>query len=145
MKIATLSKKLLTKAAIRELNTLLRELHGDSFHLPSLAKWRVILAQKDVRFFVVLEHKKIVGIAMLRWHELTGGRMGTVEDVVVLEGYRGKGLGGLLMKKLIQWAARHRFIHLNLTSGPEKEAANHLYKKLGFQKRDTNVYRFIFT
>lgn len=144
MKIITLSNKLLTKTAVRELAILLMELRGDSFRPPSLARWRVILAQKDVLFFVLITDKKIVGMVMLRWHELTGGRTGTVEDVVVLEGYRGKGLGGLLIKKLIQWAARRRFVHLNLTSGPEKVAANHLYEKLSFKKRDTNVYRFVF-
>lgn len=144
MNIVTLSNKLLTNAAVRELNMLLKELRGDSFHVPSFARWRVILAQKDVRFFVVFDEKKIVGMAMLRWHELTGGRTGTVEDVVVIEDHRGKGLGGLLMKELIQWAGHHRCIHLDLTSRPEKVAANHLYEKLGFKKRDTNVYRFIF-
>lgn len=144
MNIVAFSKKLLTNETVCELNTLLRELHGDSFHTPSLARWRVILAQKDVRFFVMFEKQKIIGMAMLRWHEFTGGRTGTVEDVVVLEDHRGKGLGGLLMKELIQWAARRRFIHLNLTSRPEKVVANHLYEKLGFKKRDTNVYRLVF-
>ena len=29
----------------------------------------------------------------------------------------------------------------NLTSRPEREAANRLYRSLGFEQRDTNVYR----
>ena len=31
---------------------------------------------------------------------------------------------------------------VDLTSRPSREAANKLYKRLGFVERDTNVYRF---
>ncbi|TGV79236.1 GNAT family N-acetyltransferase, partial [Mesorhizobium sp. M00.F.Ca.ET.149.01.1.1] len=31
---------------------------------------------------------------------------------------------------------------VDLTSRPSREAANRLYQRLGFQKRDSNVYRF---
>jgi ribosomal protein S18 acetylase RimI-like enzyme len=31
-----------------------------------------------------------------------------------------------------------------LTSQASREAANRLYQRLGFQRRDTNVYRFHF-
>jgi len=33
---------------------------------------------------------------------------------------------------------------LDLTSLPERETANRLYIKLGFEQRQTNVYRFAF-
>ena len=31
---------------------------------------------------------------------------------------------------------------VDLTSRPSREAANRLYKRLGFVQRDTNIYRF---
>jgi hypothetical protein len=31
---------------------------------------------------------------------------------------------------------------VDLTSRPSREAANHLYKKVGFTERETNVYRY---
>lgn len=143
MRIITLAAELLTKKIVGELNALLKELRGADFDTLSHARWREIIAQKNVRFFMIDEGEKIIGIAMLRWHELTGGRAGTVEDVVVMRERRGKGLGECLMKKLVQWAERHNFAYLDLTSKPAKAAANHLYQKMGFKKRDTNVYRMV--
>ena len=31
-------------------------------------------------------------------------------------------------------------VDLNLTSKPERVAANELYRKMGFERRETNVY-----
>jgi ribosomal protein S18 acetylase RimI-like enzyme len=33
-------------------------------------------------------------------------------------------------------------VTVDLTSRPAREAANSLYRKIGFVQRDTNVYRF---
>jgi ribosomal protein S18 acetylase RimI-like enzyme len=34
---------------------------------------------------------------------------------------------------------------VSLTSNPKREAANRLYQKMGFKKRDTNAYYYKFT
>ena len=36
----------------------------------------------------------------------------------------------------------HRAKDVSLTSRPSREAANRLYQRIGFEPRDTNVYRF---
>jgi ribosomal protein S18 acetylase RimI-like enzyme len=69
------------------------------------------------------------------------GLVGHVDDVVVDEASRGLGIGRLLMEALHEEAQRRGLRHLDLTSRPSREAANALYRSLGYERRDTNVYR----
>lgn len=66
-----------------------------------------------------------------------------IEDVVVDSGARGKGVGGALNERAIEIATARGARTVDLTSRPERTAANRLYKRLGFVERDTNVYRFV--
>ncbi len=141
--ITTLTTRAVTRLVVAEVNELLSQLHGDPSGSLSLSRWRSIVAQKDVRIFVMRAHGHVIGMSLLRWHELTGGRVGAVEDVVIHSDYRDKGLGGQLMGWVIGWAKKHQFSHLDLTSNPRRVAANALYQKLGFQRRETNVYRLM--
>lgn len=73
------------------------------------------------------------------------GKKAWIEDVVVLEQCRGLGIGKVLAEHAIAFA-RERGVHsLMLTSNPARETANHLYRKLGFEQRTTNVYRMVLT
>jgi ribosomal protein S18 acetylase RimI-like enzyme len=65
-----------------------------------------------------------------------------IEDVVVSEKTRGKGVGSLLIKHAIGMAKSLGAQTINLTSRPSRTDANALYKKLGFQPRETNIYRY---
>ena len=65
-----------------------------------------------------------------------------VEDVVVDEDARGKGVGKLLMNHAMVTAETLGAKSVDLTSRPSREAANKLYQAIGFQERETNVYRF---
>lgn len=136
-----LQEKMLDKKTVSELNELLRQLKISSFTPLRLARWRKIIAQKDVRLFVVREEGKTIGMAMLRWHELTGGRVGTIEDVVVDEKHRGMGYGTALMETMTAFAKKQGIAYIELTSRPERVAANKLYEGMGWKKRETNVYR----
>jgi len=125
-----------------ELNNLLRELRLDELP-PSAARWRKILAQKNVKIFTSSANGKIIGMAILRWHDLPVGRVGMAEDVVVAEKNRGKGYGTALMQEIIKFAKKRKMAYIDLTSRPERIAANKLYQKLGWKKRETNVYRLL--
>jgi len=57
------------------------------------------------------------------------------------EGARGLGVGAALTNAAAAEAQRQGVRSLDLTSRPSREAANALYRKLGFQLRETNVYR----
>ena len=64
-----------------------------------------------------------------------------IEDVVVDEQSRGKGAGELLTKEALKLAHEAGARAVDLTSSPQREAANRLYQRLGFERRETNVYR----
>ena len=65
-----------------------------------------------------------------------------IEDVVVDQSGRGMGVGEALSKHALQLARLEGAKTIDLTSRPSREAANRLYKRIGFAPRDTNVYRF---
>jgi ribosomal protein S18 acetylase RimI-like enzyme len=64
-----------------------------------------------------------------------------IEDVVVDETARGRGIGEALNREALERARRAGAATVDLTSRPSREAANRLYQRLGFQRRDTNIYR----
>jgi ribosomal protein S18 acetylase RimI-like enzyme len=67
-----------------------------------------------------------------------------IEDVVVDDAARGQGVGEALNRHALDVAAHHGARSVDLTSRPSREAANRLYQRLGFEQRDTNVWRFEF-
>jgi len=69
------------------------------------------------------------------------GTKAWVEDVVVAQVARGKGVGMALMNHALAVAKNAGAKSVDLTSRPSREAANKLYQKLGFTARETNVYR----
>ena len=91
---------------------------------------------------IVMENKDaIIGFAALIIHQVpTKGYVGRVEDVIIDENYRGKGLGKNLMKELIKTAKKNKIKTINLTSNPSRAAARNLYESLGFQLSDTGVF-----
>jgi ribosomal protein S18 acetylase RimI-like enzyme len=65
-----------------------------------------------------------------------------IEDVVVDESARGRGVGEVLNRAALARARAAGAKTVDLTSRPSREAANRLYTRLGFEPRETNVYRF---
>jgi ribosomal protein S18 acetylase RimI-like enzyme len=73
---------------------------------------------------------------------LPTGARAWIEDVVVDRDARGRGVGALLTREALRLAQESGARTVDLTSRPSREAANRLYAKLGFQLRETNVYRY---
>jgi len=140
MNIRILQSKSLTPATAKELNGLLREFRPDC-EPSSIRQWRGILAQRNLRLFVVGVKREIFGMAILRWHDLPVGRVGALEDVVVAREHQGKGYGSQLTAAMIDFAKKQKMAYIDLTTRPQRKAANHLYQKFGWERRKTNVYR----
>lgn len=138
--ISMLTGRRMTKGATRELNGLLEELRPGGGSV-SLACWQRVMTQENLRVFAISFEKNIVGIATLRWHELPQGRAALLEDVVVASRVRGRGFGERLVRHVADWAEKRHIRYIDLTSRPDRKAANALYQKLGWEKRTTNVYR----
>jgi len=66
-----------------------------------------------------------------------------IEDVAVDEAARGEGIGEALSRAAVDHARAHGARTIELTSRPAREVANRLYRKLGFEIRNTNVYRLV--
>jgi ribosomal protein S18 acetylase RimI-like enzyme len=87
------------------------------------------------------EMKMIIGsLTLILVHSPTGKRA-WIEDVVVDQEQRGKGIGEALSRAAIQHAREWDAVSVNLTSRPERQAANRLYQRIGFELRQTNIYR----
>lgn len=85
---------------------------------------------------------QIVGTLTLALFRIPTGLRAWIEDVVVDEETRGKGVGAALNDAALTRARREGARTVDLTSRPTREAANRLYKRIGFVQRETNVYRF---
>lgn len=85
---------------------------------------------------------EIVGSLTLALFRIPTGLRAWIEDVVVDESVRGKGVGEALSRAAIDRARAAGAKTVDLTSRPSREAANRLYQRIGFVLRDTNVYRY---
>ena len=85
---------------------------------------------------------EIVGSLTLVIFSIPTGKRAWIEDVVVDEKCRNKGIGEALNQEAINIARRLGAKTVDLTSRPSREAANRLYSRLGFVQRNTNIYRF---
>lgn len=88
------------------------------------------------------ESGQIIGSLTLALFRIPTGLRAWIEDVVVDEAVRGRGVGAALNEAALERADEVGARTVDLTSRPSREAANRLYKRLGFVQRETNVYRF---
>ena len=85
---------------------------------------------------------KIVGSLTLVTFRIPTGVRSWIEDVVVDQAQRGRGIGEALTRAALDRAAELGARTVDLTSRPSREAANRLYVKIGFQLRQSNLYRY---
>jgi ribosomal protein S18 acetylase RimI-like enzyme len=85
---------------------------------------------------------RIIGTAALGIFETPTGVHGWIEDVVVDRSARRQGVGRALTKACLDKARELGLREVNLTSRPSRQAANQLYQDMGFEQRETNVYRY---
>lgn len=87
------------------------------------------------------DENHIVGALTLAVYRVPSGVRAMIEDVIVDESARGQGVGESLMRQAIGLAKEKGVGTMALTSSPFREAANRLYVKIGFKKRETNAYQ----
>ncbi|MHB8681718.1 MAG: GNAT family N-acetyltransferase [Acidimicrobiales bacterium] len=84
----------------------------------------------------------VVGSLTLAVFRLPTGMRAWIEDVVVDDTTRGRGVGSALVRAALDAARRKGCRTVDLTSRPSRLDANRLYVSLGFVARETNVYRY---
>src|ERR1700730_4995373 len=101
------------------------------------AEASTVLIARDSR-----DDGRIVGMLTLVVFRIPTGVRAWIEDVVVDEMVRGRGVGEALSKAAVRRALELGARTVELTSRSSREAANRLYQRLGFVRRDSNVYRY---
>jgi len=88
----------------------------------------------------IFKKGKLIGMGWIFPRQTLLRHQAVVEDMIVNEKYRGKGLGEKILLDLISWAKEMGVEVIELTTNPKRIAANSLYKKVGFWLHETNHY-----
>jgi len=124
-----------------QLNALIPQLSSSA---PPLGReaWQAIAGSPATHLLVAREGDgRAIGMLTLALFAIPTGVRAWIEDVVVDEDARGRGVGELLTAEAIRIASEQGARTVDLTSRPSREAANRLYRRMGFAARETNVYR----
>jgi len=111
---------------------------------PSLDDLEKIIHSGNTILFIAEENGIIVGTLAFVTYRIPSGIKSWIEDVVVDSDYRGRGIGRMLTQHAIDYAKKINLDKIDLTSGPFRVEANELYQRMGFKRRETNVYRIEF-
>ena len=108
---------------------------------PSRETLARIVADPGATLFVARDDGRVVGMLTLVTFEIPTAVRAWIEDVVVDETAREQGVAGSLVEAALERAGTRGARTVDLTSRPDREAANRLYVRMGFEARATNVYR----
>lgn len=128
-------------ALLEALNRVLPQLTSSPKPL-SLADLEALIASPSAMLLIARSNHEVSGMLTLGWFPAPTGLRAFIDDVVVDGRYRGHGIGEALVRSALDHARKLKAKTVDLTSRPSREAANRLYQRLGFQKRETNPYRF---
>jgi ribosomal protein S18 acetylase RimI-like enzyme len=132
----------LTPAIVDAVTRLVPQLSSSS-PPPSTAELGDIVASPATDLFIALDDDGgVVGMATLATFRTPTGLRAWIEDVVVDDAGRGRGVGTALTEAMLDRARELGCRTVDLTSRPSREAANRLYQRAGFVARETNVYRY---
>jgi ribosomal protein S18 acetylase RimI-like enzyme len=131
-----------TDELLRELQHLIHQLGAHKVP-PGPEELAALLALEGCTLLVARDPDasgRIIGILCLNVYRVPTGVRSIIEDVVVDESARGKGIGEALMRRALDLAREAGANGVTLTSHPDREAANRLYQSMGFELRKTNAY-----
>jgi ribosomal protein S18 acetylase RimI-like enzyme len=89
---------------------------------------------------------KIIGMVSVLYSISTalGGKAGVLEDMIINEKYRAKGIGSELLESAIRFAKENNCLRLTLLTDFNNETAIEFYKKFGFYKSQMIPMRLVF-
>lgn len=107
----------------------------------SEADYRALIASSNNPLFLLEDDGGVIGMLTVGVYLSPTGSKAWIEDVVVDDMFRGRGLGRKLVAHAIDYCKSQNINTLMLTSNPKRVAANALYQSLGFERKETNVYK----
>ena len=127
---------------VQSMARLIRQLSTSS-PLPTGPELQEIIDSRSTTLLIARDGSgRVLGTLTLAVSRIPTGVRAWIEDVVVDGNERGRGIGEALTREALRMARDRGARTVELTSRPAKEAANRLYRRLGFVARETNVYRF---
>ena len=137
MKMVLLQPEEWTAHLQEQLTQLYRQLNSELTQLPLQA---ILDGSTTTDVAVCMEQGALLGIAMMARYKVISGHKGMIEDVVVDEAHRGKGIGKKLMLLLLSQAKKEGLDDVLLFSGHHRTPAITMYKSLGFTLKNSGLY-----
>lgn len=134
-----------TSELLEALSRLLPQLNPD---LPVLTQERLDRVVNDPATTLLIargdEDETIIGTASVLIYTTPAHVKARIEDVVVDDSARGRGAGKELVLRCVEVARESGAEIVELQSARWRQVANRLYPKIGFELRESNVYRISF-
>ena len=134
-----------TSELLEALSRLLPQLNPD---LPVLTQERLDRVVNDPATTLLIargdEDETIIGTASVLIYATPAHVKARIEDVVVDDSARGRGAGKELVLRCVEVARESGAEIVELQSARWRQVANRLYPKIGFELRESNVYRISF-
>jgi GNAT superfamily N-acetyltransferase len=138
---------------IEEVTEATAEVHAALAHLlpqlnsrlpiPTMERLQAIIADPAVTLLLARDGQQIVGTTTVIVYTTPFWIKARLDEVVVDESARGKGVGAALVKASLDLARLSGVEVVELQSGVQREPAHRLYSRMGFKLRETNVYRIV--
>lgn len=133
--------KEVTDEVVEAFERLLPQLSTSAKRLDGVAL-SAIAASEASTVLLARVDKQIVGTLTLVTFAIPTGWRAWIEDVVVDEAARGKQIASTLIDTAVKIAKEAGARTVDLTSRPSRESAGRLYERLGFEQRQTRMYRY---
>jgi len=102
-----------------------------------------MIADPRTVLFTARVDGQVAGMLTLALYDTLAARRGWVEDVVVDEAFRHRGVGRALVRAALERSREQGVDTLSLTSAAHRTAARALYRSEGFRVVDTTLFRRI--
>jgi ribosomal protein S18 acetylase RimI-like enzyme len=142
VQVEVLSK--VTGEVVEAFDRLLPQLSSSAKRLDEAALTAIVEAPANT-VLLARSDGQIVGTLTLVMYPIPTALRAEINDVVVDGSARRRGVGEALTMVALRLAQEAGARTVDLTSRPSREAAGRLYQRLGFELRDTRVYRYRFS
>jgi ribosomal protein S18 acetylase RimI-like enzyme len=131
-----------TPGTLKALAFLLPQLNP-TLRVPTMERLQAIVADPSVTLLLAWNQRDVVGTATVIVYTTPFWVKARIDEVVVDEASRGQGAGTALVQACLQIAREKGAQVAELQSRVSREAANRLYRRMGFELRESNLYRLV--
>ena len=129
---------------LEAINRVLAQLVASKSVIMAEVQLKEIISSASSEMFLMYRGNEIIGMFTIANYLTTTGHKYWLEDVVVDNRYRGQLLGKRMVEEAVRLVEERGKSTFLLTSKPIRVVANKLYSSLGFEKKETNVYKMDF-